>query len=564
MYSNRVKNCISAILIISLVIYPFFFKLDFSKSNYEFFDIIRMVPTYAWVYLFILCSFLSVLVLLTERVTYTHVIIAVLLVYGLYVISQYPIEIHLDFFVHGRMTLQVILRGGIQVLDGYPRWWPGAFIFWAFSSNVMGLGVIETGIILTFVIMVTSSTLLYLLAREILGQQWAGLATILYLVTCVYAFHSMGRDHFSPGSIAFTQYLLFLYILIRIEKVQKFKRTFYIIGSIMILCIVLSHGFTSLYLFSTLFGIMAIQKIRGTHLGSSLSLTFFALTSWFAWWLFNAGSTFKEAILFLTPFLVSPMESKMTRIATPILEEPLPITGIILRNYYIKPLMLTIGFISLLVAFKHRKVKIVSVYSGVLLGILASSAIALASPAETIVIQLPRMLIFGLLPTCYLASRFFTKNALRAKMSSCILIFLIIPSFLTMFTYHSEYAYTTHSWEITSYQFIASNVVNSSVLGSDSITHLAYRFFDIDYLLGMGSLDITSINYTYRIENHPTFFKGDVILRSFKQELTYNVFYKTFDERRGFWVKVDLNLINNQKYNRIYDNAYAQTYSSVK
>jgi hypothetical protein len=410
-----------------------------------------------------------------------------------------------------------------------------------------------------------SSVLLWLLGKMILGQRWAGLAVMLYLTTNAYNFHWMGRDHFAPQSFGFIQYLIVLYLILRMTRIRGSKSQIRVLSILSISSIVVSHPFTSVCVLFTLIGIMAVEKVSRIRLGVSAKLLGFTCTLWFAWWLFNAGPTFKEAIDGLAHALRSPEAAKLVRYGVPISEEPLPILGIILRNFYFKPLMLILGLISLVIAFQGRKVKSTSFYSGVLLGTTVISILVLMTPVETEIAQMSEILLFVLLPICFIASRALVKSRLRIKVSSIIISLLIVPSFLHMFTYSSEYAASTHLWEIESCQFLIDHV-QTSIIGSDEYTHVVYRFLDIDYpagIPGYGAIVLRYINYSSWLKDNPTFFEGDVILRSFKQELTYSDFAKTLEERHNIWLKVDLNLINNQNYNRIHDTRYSQCYATV-
>lgn len=552
---------ISSILLISLAFYPLFFRLDFSGSNYEIFDILLMVPVYSWVYLLFTCLLLFLSTRLQKRISFMHVIVASMLVYGLYSISQYPTIINGDVFAHGGSTLRVISNGGTQTLNYYPRWWPGAFILWANLTGITGLDVVNTGIILTIVMMVTWCALFYLLAKEILGQQWAGLATILYLVTDAYVFRWMGRDHFSPQSLAFAQFLLFLYLLMSLRHKEKpHRRTLSALALVVVLCIVVTHGFTSLYMIFTIFGIMVFERQKKNRL-DGLKIFLFATISWLVWWQYNAGYTFQQAMLFLQHFLGSPGESKLAMTTVSVVTEPLPFIGMVLRNYYFKPLLVIVGLLSLIVVFRDRKVKIVSLFTGNLIGVILATILTFTSPMKTAAGQLSEVLMFVLLPVCYLASRIFVKRPRYPKIFSFIIILLIVPSFLNMFTYSSEYANSTHQWEVASHQFLVEHIPTEAIIATDWLTHLGYRFFDIGYTPGKGAIyDIDRINYTQWLNEHPTFFEGTLILRSFKQELIYNVFMPTFEERHNFWSEVDLNLVHNQSYSKIYDNGKAQIY----
>lgn len=579
-------------LFVSLVFYPLFFRLDFSKSNYGFFDITRMVPNYTWVYLLILCLLLSINIWFRNGVNLMHVIVASLLVYGLFSISQYPMITSGDVYYHGRGTLQVIQSGNVLVKDYYPRYWPGAFIIWGSLSIVTGLDVVTTNIILMLIITLISSVMLYLLGKEILSQKWAGLAAIVYLVTNAYAFHLMGRDHFAPQSLGFTQYLLTLYLFIRIwRKKELHRRTFCALVLILIPSVVLSHLYTSLFLLGLLFGVTilrarAFEKIRRIFLPKDLNevrwktriahFQIFALVWSIAWLVFNPG--FKNTPLefewlagyisglptyFYTYFATFVFNGGSNLKIVPITQEPLSITGVILRNYYLKPLLLIAGLLSLIIILWDRRDRKVSIYSGIFfgsaLGVIFSGILAPFHMA-----QFSELLMFSLLPVCYLASRVFVKRGVR--ISACILTLLILPTFLCSFTYSSEYTGVMHPWEATSIQFLTNQSTSARIV-TDAGTLGIYEYFNIYYnpVSSEEGIALLNINYSSRLINYTTLFDdtiGDFIVRSFRQEFSYNVFNTTFEERQEIWSVVDSRLCNKTNLDRTYDNGFVQIYSN--
>jgi len=547
-----------AMLLILLAVYPIFFRLDFSKSSYELFDIIYMIPTYSWFYLVAVCLFLSLYVLMREKIGFIHVLATIFLIWGLYVISQFPSIVNGDIFVHEGFTKRLIFHGSTQAVEWYPKWWPGAFLLEAIVTNVTGLDVIDQNILLTYTNLVTLATALYLLAKFILGEKWAGLSTILYFVTNAHDFHWMGREHFVPQSLAFTCYLFALYLLLKMQRAQMSKKLYIVLILTTISSIIISHGFTSYMLLFTLAGIMVIQKMRNRPLGVNLNLFLGGLVLWLGWWIFNSFSTFERAVNYLRYSLGSLVGSQVVKLAAPLVEMPMPLLGQILRDYYFKPMLLIVGFVSLIALFKERNSRKVSSYSGILIGTIAASFIALLTSTEAIEIQLSEMLVFLSFPSSYLASRLFFRYSRHVKVLACIIICLLPLTVGTMFTPACEYLQCTHSWEVYAVKFLVNRFPKNLTKATDIYTSHLYAFFDLNYTPGGILLTDYKLNYTYILEENPTFFEGDVIVRSFRQEIVYNHYLKSLEERRTFWNKVDSNLVYVK--NKVCDNGLTQVY----
>jgi len=556
-FLEREKYYITALLIL-LALYPIFFRLDFSMSTYELFDVICMVPIYSWFYLLAICLFLSLYVLTKKTIGLIHVLAIIFLIWGLYGVSQFPSIMNGDIFVHEAFTKRLIFHGRTQALTWYPKWWPGSFLLKAILTEIAGLDVVDENMLLTYVNLVTLAAILYVLAKFIVGKKWAGLATTFYFVVNAYAFHLIGREHFVAQSLSFTIYLFTLYLLQKMQRNQKTKNNYNILVFVTICSIIISHGFTSYMLLSTLAGIMVVQRIRKVSLGVNLKLLLASLTLWFSWWIFNSFSTLEMAVNYLLSSLEFLSGSQLVKLSGALAVEPLPLLGEILRNYYFKPMLLIVGLTSLIVLFKERNSRKASFYSGILIGTALASIIALISSTEAIEIQLCEILMFLLLPSSYLASRFLIGYSRYIKILSCFILCLVPLSLATMFTYDCEYIACTHRWEILCVEFLEDHVPKDLTMATDSYTSHLYAFFDLNYTPGGILLSKGSLNYTYILLDSPTFYEGDVIVRSFRQEVVYNNYLERFEERRDFWSKVDTNLL--LVNNKIYDNEFAQVY----
>jgi hypothetical protein len=528
-----------------------------------------MVTPYAWVYLFAVCALLSLDVYVERRCDLLHVLVAALLVSMLYTVSQYPAIVNIDTFLHGSSTNVVLTYrwGTYPQAYVYPTWFPGSFDLWAALTLTSGLTVINSGLVLIFAVLVSFVAILHLLGKKIIGDQWAGTAPILYLVADAFHYRWSGREHFSPETLGFLLFLMILYLFV-ISQSRGFDKTSRIklklLLTLAICTVIVSHPITAMFLWFALIAILLIQKITKAALGVDWVTISLLSTTWIGWWFLVAGSSFGQAFSVLLGSLESSLgNAKISTLVS--VQDPLPLVGIILRQYYFKPLLVLVGASAVLAILLNRKVKITLFFAGIALGTAAASGLELLTPNTAYFAQLSEMLAFSLLPISYLAARLFMKNQRAFKAIAILLPLLIFPSFLVMFTYSSEYTEISHPWQVNSYQFLTRSGPSVMVgteqcsIGLDTYSNYGYQFFDVTYNPTEFS-DLTMVNYTRWLPNHPTFFNDPVIFRSFEQDVTDNYITRAFQQRQQFWNQVDSNLTSDPVHDRIFDNSYAQLY----
>jgi len=559
----------TSILICSLALYPLFFRLNILESNFALFDILLMVTPYAWAYLFAVCALLSLDVYVERRCGLLHVLVAALLVSMLYTVSQYPAIVNVDTFLHGSSTNVVLAYrwGTYPQAYVYPTWFPGAFDLWAALALTSGLNVINSGLVLISAVLVSSVAMLYLLGRKIIGDQWAGVAPILYLIADAFHYRWSGREHFSPQTLGFLLFLMVLYLLV-ISQSRGFDRTSRIklklLLTLAICTVIVSHPITAMFLWFTLIAILLLQKITKAAMGVDWITISLLSTTWIGWWFLVAGSSFGQAFSVLLGSLESSLGKAKIATLTSV-QDPLPLVGTMLRQYYFKPLLVVVGASAVVAILLNRRAKITLFFAGIALGTAAASGLELLTPNMAVFAQLSEVLAFSLLPLSYLAVRLFMKNQRAFKAIAILLPLLIFPSFLVMFTYSTEYAEISHSWQVNSYQFLTISGppliggTGQCSIGLDTYSNYGYQFFDVTYNPTEFS-DLTMVNFTQWLPNHPTFFSNPVILRSFEQDVTDNYIIRSFQQRQQLWNQVDSNLTIDPARDRIFDNSYVQLY----
>jgi hypothetical protein len=116
----------------------------------------------------------------------------------------------------------------------------------------------------------------------------------------------------------------------------------------------------------------------------------------------------------------------------------------------------------------------------VLFGSSIALLISLLTPIESS-IQFSIALSFFLIPISYIASFGFLRIK-RNHIVSLAIVMLIVPSFFTMFTVHSEYLSSLQNWEVSGFQFIASKTSHLSVLLGEPWDIYKQRYLEEDQL----------------------------------------------------------------------------------
>jgi flagellar biosynthesis protein FlhB len=101
------------------------------------------------------------------------------------------------------------------------------------------------------------------------------------------------------------------------------------------------------------------------------------------------------------------------------------------------------------------------------------------------------------------------------------------PPYIVYSHHPFEYATFTHQWELSTCKFASDFVLAGTTLSN-----------------------LTSI-----VMQNPSLFRGDVIIRSFIQEVWA---FSTQDLKPDFWREVDKNLVD--KFLKVYDNGFSSIY----
>lgn len=550
-------------IILLLAVYPIFFRMDFATTtSFQVTDFLQMISPESILYLLVLCALMGlyIITLSDSKSTFIIPIIIVLVFFALFTVSQYPALSDKDLFNHGRLAVEITSSGhfpSASIPGNYYIEWPGAFTIRAMFSLVLGLPDIESVRVLTVVFQILIVLFFYVFAKIKLRSFLAGLVpTVFLLSNLVYTTSQI--DHFCPQLFSLPLFLLILYCSTKnISRDNAAKMQIAII--MLSFTVIISHSITAIFLLPALAGICLLNAYRSrrgekTFSQMNFHLVFLLFVLFLAWSIYSAGGEFSQGIsqiaLIENPRAVSQLQ-------------PLNYAGILLNSlgYYWKilDLIIVIAAFYLFIRFFRGGVKErenLVVLSGILLGVALGGLLF----SFTGFFTLTRTIMFVLIPASFLAV-LFAKRYAGQKVLAFALILLIIPSFLSIYSFSSENQTFQHTWEISACQWLSKENINRKTVSSDYDTMMIYSYYDPNSWPGgiVGDEEIT--NYTIPLASNP-FFKGDLIIRSVRQDLfRTNVLQEGNNQGLEYWSQLDSYANNYSKLDKIFDNNYAKIYA---
>ena len=560
---NIVNVAVLGAICFLLAIYPLFFRMDFAgATTFDVTDFLHLISPAAIVYLLILCALLGLYIgtLSSKNTTFLLPLVIVLVFFALFTVSQYPALSDADYFLHGRLAVEIIDSGHFPSASIPGNWyieWPGAFTMRAIFSLVLGLPEIESVRVLSFVFQILVVLFFYVFAKTKLGSFFAGLVPAVFLLSnLVYTLSQI--DFFCPQLFSLPLFLLILYCCTRnVSRDNATKMQAVII--LLSFTIFISHPTTSVFLLPVLAGICLLNAYKSRHGEKTFSLINFRLVFllfvlFLAWSIFSAWGEFSQGIsqivLLGNPRAVSELQ-------------PLHYEGILLNSlsYYWKivDLIIVIAAFYLFIRFfrgglKERENLVV--LSGILLGVALGGLLFSFTGTFT----LTRTIMFLLIPASFLAV-LLAKRHVGQKVLAFALILLIIPSFLSIYSFTSKNQDFQHTWEISVCQWLSKENINRKSVSSDYVTMMIYSYYDPNSWPNgiVGGEEIT--NYTIPVASNP-FFKGDFMIRSIRQDLfKTNIFEEGNNQGLEYWSQIDSFANNCSKLDKIFDNNYLKIYA---
>ncbi|MCJ7431288.1 hypothetical protein MUO83_08785 [Candidatus Bathyarchaeota archaeon] len=440
-------------------------RLDFNRSIFSTGDIVYMFPLSTWIYLMFLPVGFFLIRKFDKRLSWVIPFALAILLYVVFPIVQYPSIFYWDTFYHGTTAKYIIDNGNFSTNTGYFQY-PGAFILSGVVSEVLGLPIIETSMLLASFLVILVAFLLFAVGR-LFAKTESALVEMGWLVPTIcltFNFSFLNGAHYSPQLLGLCLFILFL--IINVKSSFKIDRSLLLALLVLLPALTITHVFSAAMTVTCLLCVLVggprivPSKLRGKHF-VTLILLLLAVVLFISWNSFVADAVFRDT----TNFLALVMRGGKTLFgarAGSILFSPLagsltPALG--LYRYGVYASLAFASILGLILFWSRMQVKLVFLLA---LGVLLGTVVIYLTPAT---FGVGRILFYGGVIISILASYAIMKQNVKflalsrvQKMLKMILPFLVIGTFVVSNLYYSTYALFMHPDEISSFKFIAEKV----------------------------------------------------------------------------------------------------------
>lgn len=495
------------ILIGFLFASPALLKIDFSRSSYLAGDIFQVLSLYAIIYLFSLSACLFLIYKLDKKLSLIIPLGLVMTIFVIFPLLQYPRIFHNDVLWHLSLVKSIVRNGYVPVGTGYGAY-PSTFILAAIFSSVLGLPIIEAGLMLDVIWIMLIAIFLFCIGR-LLAKSNSELSEVCWLIpTSFLAFDFIfyNNYHYSPQLFGFLLYITVSYAIIN-SLYSKLRLSIFIILLISLSAITITHVFSGLFsLVTILFLYTGGTKIKfqkeSFKLIITLSLVLFTIILFISWHNLVAVQTFEEAIKSFSEIVkgkksifgfVEAAGPGFFRLKE--LEAILPFVAFYRYGTYI--IFAFLGLLGLIL-FRHKVEGRLFFWQSV--GILLGAIAIYLTPAT---FGVPRVFLFAGVTISILSSYAVIKVcrshifAIRTvfKIVKVILPFLVIGAFLVANTTNCTYTQFTHTDEVIAMNFMAQKNVKKQICML-ALHAYAIRFFEEDHLSLLAIDDRVPANIT--------------------------------------------------------------------
>jgi hypothetical protein len=448
-------------------------KLNFSQSSYAAGDLIDMFPLSTWIYLISLPVCLLFISKFCKGLAWTIPFTLAAILFIIFPLVQYPSIFHWDTFWHASTAKSIADQGNFSTYTGYMVY-PGTFIFSLIFSDILGLPILETSLVLSPFLVLLIVILLFCIGK-LFAETKGELAEISWLVPTIYlAFNFVfyNNYHYSPQLVGTCLYILLVYVCIK--KLRLEARALNIVLLLLLSTLAITHVFSGLMSVVTLLCVY----IGGTKIGAlklnskhwiTLTLFMFGALVFLSWHDFVATKPFEESISFLSALIKG--EKALLGVKEVLLFNPRSqwmLTPFLqVYRYGIYMLFGLMSAVGLLFSWRKVEVKLVFLLG---VGVLLGGLVTYLTPAT---FGVSRILYYGgvivsILSLYAIAKKVYTSHTLTIKrifrVFKVILPFLVVGAFLVTNFYDCRYIQFVHPDEITAIEFITQkNIKQISV-----------------------------------------------------------------------------------------------------
>jgi hypothetical protein len=418
-----------------------------------------MFPLSTWIYLSLLPLWLLFTYKFNKRLSWTIPFILVVILFLAFPLAQYPNIFHLDTFYHSAAAKRIATQGNLQIDMPYMVY-PGAPILSAILSEISGIPILETAIVLSSSWILLIFVLLFCIGR-LLTKTSLALDEMSWLAPAIYlAFNFMfyNNYHFSPQLLGLSLYVLLVYVFIKELRLraQELK----VVTLLLLSALTITHVFSGLFSVLTLLCIyiggtkIRAFKLSPRHLVDS-TLVMYGVLIFLYWHNFVAINPFMSSFSVVIEALMSPIG--LVKAVTPGFSPGSFTPFLNFYHYGIYALFALMSIFGLVFSWYKAEVRLI-----LLLGVaILLGGIAIYLTPATFGVR--RILLYGgviisSLSLCamagrYRSSRFLITNSI-SKVFRVVLPFLIIGTFLVANIQNCTYTQFVHPDEVAAIEFI--------------------------------------------------------------------------------------------------------------
>lgn len=431
-------------------------KLDFSSSTFSTADIFNMFSPWTWIYLAVSPIAILLIGRLDKRISWIIPFFLIIVSCVIFTLVQYPTIFYSDTFAHGAIAKYIVSNGNISAITGYFQY-PGLFIFTAIVSEIIGLPLLESCILIAAFFSLMITLLLFLIGRALTRRinleteiSWV-VPTIFFAVD----FPFFIAAHYSPQLMGLLMYIMFIYFCLK--GLSDMTRELALVMLISFTSLTTVHIFSAAATVACVFCIYLIGR-KVTQLVSKrvVTLTIFLMVTvlFILWHNFFAEEYFRSFISHL--LLLWRGQRKLE-----IVNRVLPAGAYtLIFGVYRYGIYLIFAFTSFLGLFSVRNRIEFKLFLSLIFGVILETIVMYFTPVSFGAGRYTHYggVIVSILSLCAIVN---TKRKILVHFSralTIILPFFVIATFLVSNAYYSTYAMFMHPDEVRVANFVAEHI----------------------------------------------------------------------------------------------------------
>lgn len=453
---------------------------SFTSYSLRSFDLFYYFPWTIWLAVFGFGALLIALVVfdfsdVSPKLAYALMLYSLIMIFIVFFAMPYlaePLPRYWDSWTHGAAANGIALTGHLTNADFNYQGYPASFIFLASIAELTGVTVESLLHILPLLLVVAFFTAFVYAANEITGNpKIAVTAALIYGVSTYYL-----TFHFSPEIFGWLLLLLLIALIAKESQISKqfstvSRRFFLVISLLVLLAIGMTHPVSqAIALLAVVFLFLFRKRIwQGTN--TTIGLVLLSAVIFSAWAAFFGTTYYSQIVLNFNSAIQSVAANFSSSAAIAHYANASVPSQIANLLYYRRALYVFVPVTGIFGFFFYRNK---SSPKSMFLAALVLAGVLIASLTVFGILPVERSIELAFLPLSVFSGYLVVE---KKKIGVVVLIFIVgtIPLNFAVY-YWNEPFYMTHSWEVSSAQFISDNF-HGNVL-SDYKESLLMEFYN--------------------------------------------------------------------------------------